>query len=210
MARVKLPRIRETVWHSGRAREGSGAPPLLFAFGYLDLAEALQVERDAVVAAVVSGQLDPLDLDALVLARTSSLGALQRRLNPGQRIRELRLVVPSHRMAESGPIHGLGDCWAYSYLDLAHYTHRSTGALRISAHRGLDPRYLTSLLDHIASQQPVDRKVLVQLERGPASADVLATRLEIDKDDVARALHRCALRGEVEQAQMGWSLASSS
>lgn len=121
---------------------------MLYAFGYADLADALEQPIAALVELVTSGRLDPLDLHTLALQRVGGPAAL---LERQPFVRETRLVVPSHLLERR--TYGLGDAWAFGYADLARFGDCTINAVRIAAaSHALDPRSLAAVLDYLAGR----------------------------------------------------------
>lgn len=142
-------RISEAVYHSGRTPSGPGGA-LLYAFGYLDLAEVLECTLADAVGLVTDLELDPLDLTALARRRSGAP------LEPTPRpfVRETRLVVPSHLLEQCGPPYGLADCWAFGYADLAMFGDCTVNAVRIAATNScFDPRSLADVLAYLEGRR---------------------------------------------------------
>lgn len=143
---------------------GQGAASL-YAFGYADLAELLDLEPLAIARLVIDERLEPLNLPELALARRhgvdwiadcggdATLASSLRALRPAV-VSEVTVAHPP--AAEQPP--GLDTLWAITYAELGRQLGLSPAATRNAAkgeRKALDIRSLASVLDYVEARHPL-------------------------------------------------------
>lgn len=148
---------------AGERTQGAGS---LYCYSYSDLAELLGCEPIDVAKAAAAGELDPLSLPELALARQHGLGWLRRQLSSEDAVAKtiidsrplatVEVAVANPPQREAPP--GLDTLWAITYACVATQVGQPVPSVRQAGkgeRRTLDIRSLASVLDYVAARHPL-------------------------------------------------------
>lgn len=141
---------------AGERGQGAGS---LYTWGYAELSEVLGVEPLVVARAVNDGQLEPLALGELALARKQGLDVL---LSLPDHVHRERPTVVGEVVVAHPPtleiVRGLETLWALTYADIAVQVGLTPNTVRGAGKgpaKALAIRSLSSVLDFVAARHPL-------------------------------------------------------